>query len=66
MDPGTARLAYVQSYALIDYLARHYGERTLPRFYERLIRSRNLDRGLERVYRIDSAQLAARLRQELE
>jgi hypothetical protein len=65
MEPETARLAYVQSYALIDHLARHYGERTLPRFYDALIRSRNLDRALERVYRIDSTTLAARLQQEL-
>jgi hypothetical protein len=65
MDPYVARLAYVQSYALIDHLVRHHGERTLPRFYDALIRHRDLDRALERVYRVDSATLVARLAQEL-
>ena len=40
MDGNRASVAYLQSYALIDYLVRTFGERTLPRFYAELIRSR--------------------------
>jgi len=57
MGAEQAQVAYVQSYATIEWLARTYGERSLRRFYRELIRSRNLERSLERVYRLDSRQL---------
>ena len=60
-----ARNAYLQSYALIDYLVRHHGERALPRFYGELIRSRDLSRALKRVYRLDAANLERRFFEEL-
>ena len=60
-----ARAAYLQSYALIDYLVRHHGERALPRFYGELIRSRDLSRALKRVYRLDEANLERRFFEEL-
>jgi hypothetical protein len=63
--PLAAQVAYLQSYALIDYLARQHGERSLAEFLAALIRSRNLDRALRRVYRLDSAQLELRFAQEL-
>ena len=53
MGPNGAAVAYLQSYALIEYLARVHGERDLPRFYSELIRSRDLARALKRVYRLD-------------
>jgi len=56
MDGSSAGIAYLQSYALIDHLVRNFGERKLQNFYAELIRSRNLDRALERVYRMDSAE----------
>jgi hypothetical protein len=60
-----AQVAYLQSYALIEYLARQRGERSLGNFLDALIRSRNLDRALRRVYRIDAATLEARFVEEL-
>jgi len=65
MGPRQAQAAYLQSYALIDLLVRRYGERKLPRFYEQLIQSRNLERALDRVYRLDSRELEAALLAEL-
>lgn len=65
MGPRAAQLAYLQSYALIDYLVRNHGERRLPEFFAALMRSRNLERALGRVYRLDSRTLEARFRSEL-
>jgi hypothetical protein len=65
MGPQGARVAYLQSYALIDHLVRHHGERDLPRFYDELVRSRNLSRALTRVYRLDERKLEARFLEEL-
>jgi len=66
MDGNRAAVAYLQSYALIDYLVRTFGERTLPRFYAELIRSRNLDRALERTYRMDARALERRFLAEFD
>jgi len=63
--PRPAAVAYLQSYALIDFLARQHGERSLAQFIAALIRSRNLDRALYRVYRLDSAALELRSAQDL-
>jgi hypothetical protein len=58
MGPRAASIAYLQSYALIDYLVRnHGGEKALARFYGELIRNKNLDRSLKRTYRLDSGDL---------
>ena len=65
MEGQAAQVAYLQSYALIDYLARTFGERKLPQFYAELIRTRNLDRALDRVYRIDARTLEARFLAEV-
>lgn len=65
MGPQQARAAYLESYALIDHLVRNHGERRLPRFYADLIRYRDLDRALERVYRLDARELEARFVEEL-
>ncbi|HEY5658232.1 MAG TPA: hypothetical protein VIY27_10640, partial [Myxococcota bacterium] len=59
MGGERARVAYLQSYALIDFLVRNYGERKLSNFYAELMRSRNLERALDRVYRLDSRGLEA-------
>jgi len=65
MSGPEAQVAYVQSYAMIDYLVRKGGERNLPRFLDELLRSRNLDRALKRVYRMDLRGLEAGLLGEL-
>ncbi|MDH5307342.1 MAG: hypothetical protein OEW02_09165 [Myxococcales bacterium] len=65
MGGERAQIAYLQSYALIEHLTRSHGERKLPQFYAELIRTRNLDRALERTYRLDAAALEARFLAEL-
>jgi hypothetical protein len=65
MGPSQAQVAYLQSYALVEYLARVHGERELPRFYGELIRSKDVSRALERVYRMDVRDLDRRFREQL-
>jgi hypothetical protein len=65
MEPRAAAIAYLESYALIDHLVRSEGDRALADFIAELIRSRNLDRALRRVFRFDSAELEARFVREL-
>lgn len=65
LGPERARIAYLQSYALIDYLARNHGERKLARFYAEVIRSRDLSRALKRVYRLDLEALERRFFEQL-
>ena len=60
MGSEHAQIAYLQSYAIIDWLARTWGERSLRRFYREIIRSRNLARSLKRVYRLDLRELEKR------
>ncbi len=61
-----ASIAYLQSYGMVDHLARRHGERTLPELLDALIRARNLDRALQRVYRADLARLQERFFAELD
>lgn len=65
LDQERAGIAYLQSYAMIDYLVRTYGEDKLQRLVDTLIRSRNLGRSLKRVYRTDLATLEGRFFAEL-
>jgi len=53
MSGDAARLAYLQSYALMEFLGRRYGERSLREFCLELVRSGDLVRTLRRVYRTD-------------
>jgi hypothetical protein len=61
----SAGLAYLQSYASIDLLVRRRGERGLQSFLQTLLRLRDSDRALRRVYRTDLAGIDAALRAEL-
>jgi len=63
--PNAARVAYLQSYGMIEFLARRYGERKLREFSLGLVRSRNLERTLARVYRSDLGKLEAGFLAEL-
>ena len=65
LGPRAASIAYLQSYALVDFLVRQGGERKLARFYDELLRTRHLDRALRRIYRLDAATLEARFFAEL-
>jgi hypothetical protein len=58
-------LAYLQCYASIDLLVRRRGERGLESFLQTLLRLRDSDRALRRVYRMDLAGLEEELRAEL-
>lgn len=55
--PNAASVAYLQSYAFIDYLVQSRGERTLVRFWSVVVRSRSLERASRRAYRTDLAAL---------
>jgi hypothetical protein len=59
MHAQHAQIAYVQSYAMLYHLVRSGGERSLPRFLDELLRSRDLGRALKRVYRMDLRELEA-------
>jgi hypothetical protein len=60
-----AGLAYLQSYGMIDHLVRTQGESRLGQLIDALIRSRDTDRALRRVYRADLPALEARFFGEL-
>ncbi len=55
-----ASLAYLQSYAMVEFLARKRGERELREFCRELIRTRDLERAMRRVYRMGQGDLEAR------
>jgi hypothetical protein len=63
--PRPAQIAYLESHALIEFLARQRGEHSLANFIAALIRSRSLDRALRRVYKMDAAELEQRFLSEL-
>jgi hypothetical protein len=54
-----AGLAYLQSYAMFEYLARLSGERALRELVEEVVRTRNLARAFERSFRASLAELEA-------
>ncbi len=61
-----AGLAYLQSYALADRLARNGGDAKLARFVDTMIRMRNVDAALRRVYRLTPAELEQDLLADLD
>jgi len=65
MDQAAANLAYLQSYAMLEFLANQRGERALREFCERLMRTQDLARSLRQVYRADLPTLEARFVAEL-
>jgi hypothetical protein len=65
LSPDGAGLAYLTSYALVDHLARLRGEDAVRELVEGLVRSRDLERSLQRVARTSSFGLEASLRAEL-
>jgi hypothetical protein len=60
-----APLAYLQSYAMIDYLAGLRGERRLRDFVSATVELRMLGRPFRRIYRFDLAELPERFGAEL-
>lgn len=63
--PEGARLAYLQSYAFMEFLARSYGEATLARLAKQLVEGRDEERAFRRVFRRDLARLEERFLAEL-
>jgi hypothetical protein len=64
MGPDAAALAYLQSYGMIEYLARTFGEKTLARFIAAVIQSRSIDRALGRIYSMSVHDLEYRFMAE--
>jgi hypothetical protein len=60
-----AALAYLKSYALIEHLARAYGEAALRRFVAQVLRTGNVERAAKRAFRRSTAELEASLHAEL-
>jgi len=64
--PGdSASLAYLESHAMVEYLARRHGEEKLRWLCEELGRTRNLERALDRTYHRSLAELESELRAAL-
>ena len=64
MGPEAASLAYLQSYGMIEYLARTFGEKSLARFLEGVIQSRSIDRAMSRSFRMTVFDLESRFMAE--
>lgn len=60
-----AALSYLWSYAAVENLARRNGDRGLERFVTRLVRSRDVELALRKVFGLTPAELDAALRAEL-
>jgi hypothetical protein len=52
LGPRAAALAYLQSYAMIEYLVRSQGERALRELCGQVVRGRDLERALRRAVRM--------------
>jgi hypothetical protein len=64
LGPRSAQLAYLQSYAFIEYLTRSHGDDSLRRLCNTLLRKRNLDRAFKLTYRSDLPELEERFASE--
>lgn len=60
-----AQLAYLQAYGMIEHLTRRHGEGALRELCRAVVRSRDIERSLQRTLRMDSAALEASFREEL-
>ncbi len=65
LGPEAARLAYLQSYAMIEFLSRSFGEKVLSRFIDAVIRSRSIDRAMSRIFRMSVSDLEGRFMADL-
>ena len=65
LGPEAAQLAYLQSYAFFEHLARRYEERSLRRLCAELLRTGNLERSFSRTFRRDLAKLEEHFAAEL-
>ena len=63
--PGAARIAYLESYGFVAYLAHHHSERRVRDWIREVVRSRDLDRATRRTFRTDLTELEERYLKEL-
>ena len=66
LPEGGAALAYLQARALVDHLGRRHGEPSLRELSVELVRTRDLDRTLRRVFRRNLGQIERDFRRELQ
>lgn len=64
--PDAARLGYLQSYGMVERIARVHGEQALRDVCRDVVRSRDVERTLVRNLRRGTPQLVAELRAELD
>lgn len=65
LGPRAASLAYLQSYGMVEYLSRRFGERTLRELSAAVVRSRDVERALRRTVRMGVEGVDAGLRADL-
>jgi uncharacterized protein (DUF2336 family) len=65
LGPDGARLAYLESHALIDHLTRVHGERSLRDFVREIVRTGDIDRAARRTFRADLRGIESRFFGEL-
>jgi len=65
LGPDAAGLAYLQSYGMIEHLARRHGERRLRDWVRDVVRVGRLDRTFRRTYRFELAELPERFARDL-
>jgi hypothetical protein len=65
LTDAQAGLAYLASFGAVDFLVRQGGMRELRRLCERALQSRNVERALDKTYRMRTVDLDAALTAEL-
>ncbi len=65
LAPDAAAIAYLESYAFIDFLARSGGEHGLVELWSAVLRSGSVERGVRRAFRRELAELERTFRQAL-
>jgi hypothetical protein len=65
LGPEQASLAYLKSYAMIEYLARQHGEPLLRRLVGHVVRTGNVPRAFVRTYRRSPEEIETGLHAEL-
>ncbi|MDE0884561.1 MAG: hypothetical protein OSB70_03390 [Myxococcota bacterium] len=63
MGPGSARLAYAESHAFIDYLVDVHGAQKLREWIQAVVRTRDVERSARRTYRAELSILEERFRE---
>jgi len=65
LRPEAAAIAYLESYAFIDFLARTGGERDLATYVAAVLRTRSVERAAARVFRREQGELEQAFRRML-